>query len=126
MRDFAGSLIVWLRTVVPEATIAGRVPTPFPAKFVRVARVGGPREYPHVDRPTVTVESWAETETAAHDLGQKVRRLIWSLRGGTLNGMAIYEVEEFGGPAWLPDPDHEGRPRFSFTLSVAHREDMTA
>jgi hypothetical protein len=127
VNDFAGSLIVWLRPqLAPDAQIAGKVLSPMPAQFVRVARIGGPYQPPMIDTPTVMVEAWAGTEAAAHALIQKVRRLTWSLRGGMLNGMAVYRMEEFAGPAWLPDPDHEGRPRFTFTLSVAHREEMTA
>lgn len=126
MNDFAGSLIVWMRPLIPEATIAGTVPRVLPAKFIRIVRIGGPRQFPVMDTPTLSIEAWDATETAAHDLVQKARRLLWSLQGGIVNGIAVYRIEEFAGPGYLPDPDHEGRPRFVFTASVYHREEMSA
>lgn len=126
MIDFAGSLIVWLRPLIPEASIAGRVPIAMPTKFILVRRIGGGRLFPARDQPTIQIDAWAETETAAHDLCQKARRLLWSLQGGTLNGVAVYRIEEFAGPGHLPDPDREGQERFRFTASVHHREEMSA
>jgi hypothetical protein len=125
MSDLTGSLIVWLRTQITDGTeFAGRVPRDLPAKFVLVRRIGGPWEWPVTDVPTVGVECWAATESAAYLLAQQVRARIHSLQGGSVNGIPVYRVDEFAGPAWLPDPNHENHPRFVTTYSVRHRDHL--
>jgi hypothetical protein len=126
MSDLVGSLIVWLRTrpTLAGVTVAGRPPRDMPDKLVVVSRIGGPFDHPVMDVPTVRVQAWAATEALAHDLCQSARSLIWSLRGTRLNNVTVYNVEEFAGPAWLPDPDTD-RPRFEATFSIRHREHLT-
>jgi hypothetical protein len=124
MTDLAASLIVWLRPRVTDATVGGRVPRDRPTRFVLVRRIGGPWRRPMIDTPSIGVEAWAATQAQAHDLAQQVRSLVWSLQGGILNGVAIYRVEEFAGPAWLPDPTSGGDPRYVLTMSVWHREQL--
>ena len=45
--------------------VASRVPNPRPSTFVRVMRAGGVSRDRVIDVPTVAVEAWAPTETAA-------------------------------------------------------------
>jgi hypothetical protein len=125
MSDLTGSLVVWLRTQVTPVAVAGSVPRTLPDKFVLVRRLGGPWDWPVTDVATIGTECWAMTETAASELAQEVRAHVHSLQGGTLNGIAVYRVDEFAGPAWLPDSNHENRPRFVTTFSVRHREHLT-
>jgi hypothetical protein len=125
--DLAAALIVWLR---PQLAVdekigakkpAGQYPT---GKYVSVRRGGGIFQWPVVDIPTVQIEAWGPTEASAHDLAQKVRALIWSLHGKMLGSVAqVYRIEEFAGPAWLPD-DQASEPRWVWTVSIQHREHM--
>lgn len=124
MTDLAASLIIWLRTQVTGATVAASVPRELPDKLLLVRRLGGTFDHPVIDQPTIGIEAWGRTQAQAHDLCQDARARIWSLRGGILNNVAIYRVEEFAGPAWLPDPDHDGRPRYVATFSIGHREHL--
>lgn len=124
MADLAGSLIVWLRPLIAPTAIAGRVPRDLPDEFVLLRRIGGPWDWPVTDVPTIGVECWGPTETAAYDLCHDVRARIHGLQGGTVNSIAIYRVEEFAGPALLPDPNHENKPRFVATYSIRHRENL--
>jgi hypothetical protein len=123
--DLAGSLIVWLRTqpAMAGVTIVGRVPRTYPDKLVVIKRGGGIWDWPVVDTPTIEVEVWALTETAAYELAGDVRALIHSLQGGAINNVAVYRVDEFSGPAWLPDPNTD-KPRFVTTYSIRHREHL--
>jgi hypothetical protein len=123
MTDLAGSLIVWLRPQLTGVTIVGRVPRIYPDRLVVIKRGGGVFDWPVTDTPMVEVEVWDLTETAAYQLAASVRARIHSLQGGALNGVAIYRVDEFGGPAWLPDPNTD-KPRWVFTLSIRHRENL--
>jgi hypothetical protein len=122
--DFTGSLIVWLRPLIAPVAVGGAVPRDLPDKFVLVRRLGGPFDWPVTDVATVGVDCWAMTESAAYTLAHQVRARVHSLQGGMVNGIAVYRVDEFAGPAWLPDPNHENRARFVTTYSVRHREHL--
>ena len=103
-----------LRAALTPTPVVSRVPTTRPASFVRVRRVGGVRRNLVTDEPTLTVEAWAASEQAAHDLSQLARAHIYAMPGGG----DVYRVTEFAGPALLPDPLSD-QSRFTFTVSVA-------
>ena len=100
--------------------VVSMVPNPRPAMFVRLFRTGGPRLNMVADDAQITVESWANEDTDAHDLAQAVRGLIYATRGTSTGGLSIYRVQEFAGPGWLPD-SFSDQPRFTQTFSVAAR-----
>lgn len=124
MADLTGSLIVWLRAALTPEVVVSQVPRIRPGSFVVVRRIGGPFDPPVMDLPTVSVEAYGATQSEAYDLLQRARARIWSLRGQTINGIAVYRVEEFAGPAWLPDPETEGTARYVATFSIRHREHL--
>jgi hypothetical protein len=103
-----------LRDRLDDVHVGSMVPTTRPTTFVRVMRVGGVRRNLVTDEATITVEAWAATEQAAHDLSQLCRAHLYAMPGGG----SVYRVTEIGGPAFLPDPDSD-LPRFSFTAAVA-------
>lgn len=126
MQDFTGALIVWLRPFLAPAPVLAAVPRERPLSFVVVRRIGGPYEPPAVDHPTITVDAWAGTQAAAWELCQQARGRIFTLMrpGSIIAGISVYRIEEFAGPAWLPDPDTDGTPRYTTTLSIRHREHL--
>jgi metal-dependent amidase/aminoacylase/carboxypeptidase family protein len=79
----------------PSIVVATRVPNPRPARFVRALVTGGDRRNLVQDAATVTLEGWAESETAANTL-TRVARACLDLMGG---------AHDFGPPVNLPDPD---------------------
>lgn len=103
-----------LRTELDPTPVVSRVPTTRPAAFVRVMRVGGVRRNLVTDEATLTVEAWAASEQAAHDLAQLARAHIYAMPGDG----DVYRVTEFSGPALLPDPLSD-QPRYSLTVAVA-------
>lgn len=103
---------------VPVST---RVPSPRPGEFVRVLRTGGVRGGVLIlDNPTVTLEAWAQTETAAEALIQLVRGLVNSLPGQMVDGTTFYRVAEFSGPGNLPDPE-SAQIRYTYSASILLR-----
>lgn len=88
--------------------------------FLLVRRVGGPSRDVVVDDATLTIEAWAPTRDAAHDLLQEARAHLHALEGTQVDGEMVYRVDEFAGPAWLPDPD-SSHPRWTLTASVSVR-----
>jgi len=106
----------------PTAVVRTRVPNPVPALLVTVRRLGGERRNLVVDAPQVEVACWADDDAGtgeedAHDLAQLCRGLV--------NAMAYtgdaYRVDEFAGPALLPDPVDLSRPRYVQTFEIALR-----
>jgi len=102
---------------VPTGT---RVPTDRPSTFIRVIRTGGPRSNLVTDAAQITVESWADTDGEAHDLAQLARAVLHALPGDVVDGVPVYRVEEFSGPADLPDP-LSNQSRYSQTFAVHTR-----
>lgn len=102
------------------AAVHVSVPNPRPDRFVLVPRVGGPRRNLVVDSPTIAVEAWAATPKQAHDLCQLVRGLLHAAAGSVIGGTPIYRVDEFAGPANLPDPASQ-QARYILTVSVSCR-----
>lgn len=123
--DVVEMVTSWLRAqlaaeggyVTPQ--VGSLVPTHRPTSFVTVTRTGGPLRDHVVDDAQVTVDSWAATDAAAHDLAQWCRGLMFAARGRLLGGHQVYRVEELAGPALLPDPlSDQPRYRASYQLSV--------
>jgi hypothetical protein len=103
-----------LRTRLATVHVGSQVPTTRPATFVRVTRVGGVRRNLVTDEATLTVEAWAASEQAAHDLAQLCRAYVYAMPGQS----DVRRVTEISGPAFLPDPESE-QHRFSMTVAVA-------
>jgi uncharacterized protein YggE len=83
------------------------VPTTLP--FTRVIRTGGPGRRTRVsDQATVSVESWASTETDAERLANDNRRIINDLQGTVVAGVNVKSVEENSSPGNLPHPTISG------------------
>lgn len=103
-----------------SASVHTAIPNPRPDRFVIVPRLGGQRRNVVVDDATIGVECWAATNGQAHDLAQLVRALIHAAQGTTVGGVQVYRVQEFAGPARLPDPESH-QARYVLTVSVSVR-----
>src|SRR5690606_15009119 len=101
-----------------EVPVRGKVPDPRPDSFVTVRRTGGVRQSMVSDAAQLTVECWASSDEAAHDLAQTCRAILLALSGSTVDDVPVYRVSEVGGPALLPDP-LSGQPRCTFTVLLA-------
>lgn len=103
-----------------SGTVATSVPNPRPAEFVRVIRTGGTRQTTATDAAQITIESFAQTETAAERKLAEIRADIFE----RANGRDARAVEELSGPANLPDP-LTGQPRYIQTF-IIHLKGVTA
>jgi len=115
VRAYLREQLVARGTDVPVGT---RVPSPRPARFVRLERIGGTRVDRITDRPRIDVHCWGDSEESAHDLAQLTRALLLAMPGW--RGVAAYDVAEVGGPNTLPDPA-SGQPRVAFAAEVSLR-----
>jgi hypothetical protein len=100
------------------APVGSRVPSPRPARFVRVERIGGPQSSPVTDRPRLDVHCWGADEGDAHDLMQVCRALLGAARGPY--GGTVLARPATGGPQYLPDRE-TGQSRYAFTFDVTMR-----
>lgn len=119
--DVEALLVQHLTTQLPlhgqAVTAHTQIPQTRPDKFVTVSRAGGTRRTLVVDAATMTVESWGLRPAAAYTLAQVVRGILGALPGAILGGYPVYRVDEFAGPANLPDPT-SGHARYTQTISV--------
>lgn len=111
----------------PGLHVGTTIPNPRPVEFVRVLRTGGTQRNIIVDETQLTVETWAASEKAAHDMAQLARGLLIAARGQVLDGVPVYRVVDItgpgslsSGPVYAPDPI-SGQARFSFSMLVACR-----
>lgn len=105
------ALVSWLLAMGYEAS--SDVPGDQPGEFVTVERTGGPASS-FVDRPTVAVQCWADTDERAEALSHEVRlRMLTELppRG-------VHSVRANAGPYKFNDPATR-RPRYQLVLDVA-------
>ena len=101
-----------------DVPVGTRVPSPRPARFIRLERIGGIRVDVVTDRPRIDVHCWGDSEESAHDLAQLARALLLAMPGW--RGVAAYDVGEVGGPNTLPDAE-SGQPRVVFAVEVSLR-----
>ncbi|MEV5876985.1 hypothetical protein AB0L75_22640 [Streptomyces sp. NPDC052101] len=92
--------------------VVSRIPSPRPARFVRVERIGGLQQTVVSDRPRLDFHAWSETEADAHDLCALVRALV-GVVPGVRGGVTVYNATEVGGPQWLSDAP-SSQPRYAF------------
>lgn len=119
--DAVAALVDHLSAVLAPTEAHTEVPSPRPANFVTLRRVGGVRRSLVVDEPSIAVEAWGPNEGAATDLAQLARAVIHAAVGASFpNVGTIYRVVEFAGPASLPDPDSD-QARVTFTVAVSVR-----
>lgn len=100
--------------------VRSRVPNPRPSRFVLVFRTGGPRVNVVTDAAQLTIEAWAANDSDAHDLAQAARAILSGLEGTVTGGVTLYGIDEFSGPANLPDPESD-QSRYTWTTSVNAR-----
>lgn len=104
----------------PDVSVGRKIPNPRPNRFVRVLRTGGPRRAIVIDSAQMTVEAWSNDPAEAHDLAQAARAIVNSMAGTVQAGVIVANVDEFSGPADLPDPE-SGQARYTWTVSVNTR-----
>jgi hypothetical protein len=97
------------------------VPNPRPSGgFLVVRRVGGLSQEVVIDKATVVVEAWSDTNAEAEDLAQLARAYILSMSNDYVDDALVYGVIEVAAPAFLPDP-LSAQPRSTATYQVTLR-----
>lgn len=115
--DHLESRLVELGQACP---VVHTVPTPRPAKFVKVIRTGGIRQTLVTDSAQLTFEAWANSPTTAELLAETVRAIVYAMKATVVGGVRIANVEELSGPADLPDPDSQ-QHRYTFSAFIQTR-----
>lgn len=124
--DAEATVLAGIALVLSDVDMVDTVPTGRTSDdtFLLCRRVGGPNRDLVVDDASVTLEGWAPSREEAHDLIQDARAALHALEGTTVDGVEVYRVQEFAGPAYLPDPDST-HPRYTLTASVSLRGTST-
>lgn len=97
--------------------VGTRVPSPRPARYVRIFRTGGAALNRALDLAQITVTSSAESSVAAVALGGAMRHAF--LNEYTAMPL-VRSVEEVSGLYFDPDPD-TGEDRYTFTIRMSVR-----
>lgn len=105
-----------------DVIVAGRIPSPRPRRFVRVRVTGGDQTL-IVDRPTLVIEGYADTDTDAAAVCR--RAVAYIVRAGHARRLGFAAVvapgiDVIGRPQNLPDPLTE-QARYTATVTVALR-----
>lgn len=97
-------------------------PATFPAEFVHVTRTGGPSDTVVIDRPQITLETYAKRGSRAVEIAQMARALVAAAaREGAMAGVTVYALNEFSGLYLDPDPNAPSHTRYSATFQLAVR-----
>lgn len=118
--DVVSLAIDYLGAQVDGLALGTRVPSPRPARFVVLRRVGGTRSTLVTDAVLIAVECWASTPADASDLAEQCRDLLLALQGTVLDGVPIYKAADVSSPGDLPDPLSD-QPRYTFTVELTVR-----
>lgn len=113
-------LIARLPDVYKSVPVHIKVPNPRPGEFVLVPRNGGTSPNRVSDGATIRFECWADRDSVALSLAQKVRALVNALPQGLLGSHQVYRVQEYAGPALLPDGLSD-QARYVFTANIQLR-----
>ncbi|MBO0596589.1 hypothetical protein I2485_06830 [Nesterenkonia sp. E16_7] len=101
-----------------DLPVSDRTPTPRPSEFIRLWETGGDRRNLVTDRPTVTVEAYADRNSRAGELADLFRAWFYAQQGEDLvQGCPIHHVGEYARPASLPHPD-TNQARYTATYSL--------
>lgn len=112
--DVEAALVTHLTTALAAdtATVSTMVPTPRPARFIRVTRTGGFRASVGHELAQVTLDCWDATGSpAAANLARLVRGHV-----STFHGF----VREFAAPSFTADPQ-TGTPRYRMTVQIMQK-----
>lgn len=111
MADVASFIDVeqWLVDNLGNGPVSTKPPTQRPTTFTRVLVTGGPGRVNRISETvTVSIESYAATETAAQDLAQAHRSQINGWQGKAIGGAHVKTVTEDSRPGNLPHPTIPG------------------
>lgn len=115
--DAEAVVISHLKTVLPGTHISTKVPTPRPARLIKVTRVGGPKVRLNAESAMLVFECWEADTVKASDLARLAKAYVHAMAGENVAGNWVYKVTEVGGLAYNPDPESD-YPRYQFTVSL--------
>lgn len=115
------AILDWIRPLMPGVHVASKLGKNHTetTEALLVFRTGGAPGTIRTDRPLVTVEAWAATETRADQIMGTARGLLLAAGrdGLKLGGRQLYGVTSAGGVADLPDPE-TSQPRCTWLCEV--------
>lgn len=93
------------------------IPRTLPDRFIRVNRLGGEYLNPFTESVNIFVEVWDKNKVDAERVAQQCRSLVFGIRGYSLAGHKVHNVEGDGGINDEPDPP-TATPRFTFAATL--------
>ncbi|WP_119697042.1 hypothetical protein [Microbacterium halotolerans] len=115
--DVEALLLDFLEARASTVQFVTQVPSDRPGEFVCLWRNGGAAMNRVVDRPMVTVDTWAPSKARASELAGQVRTLLLGRLGELPQVRGVLEVS---GLHWNPDPESE-TPRYRFSIQLTVR-----
>ena len=112
--DVEALCVAILRQAMPEAEVRTKYTG---GQQIRVSLAGGPRQNMVVDRPMVTVQSWAPDSVTALEQARLAHAHLWAAAGAEHAGVWVRTVRDTGGLTFYPDPDTDD-PRYQFTVEL--------
>lgn len=116
----AAARAVLVAAFPPAVKVSNQAPNPLPGRYVRLSRVGGPREWA-LDKAMILVECFASSSAKSPD-GQQAEQDAYTAvdafrsspsggpwAGGWITGWDQNNVVDF------PDPDQSTHARWQFT-----------
>ncbi len=119
--DVVRSVVAYLNAALTPP-VSSKTPSDRPTTFVTVRRTGGVMATRVSDGAQLTIECWAGSDISAFSLATEVRTLLQLMADGTnRDGVVVYRVVEFSGPAYQPDTASQ-QDRVRWTVQVHARD----
>lgn len=96
----------------------GESPAERPETFLLLERSGGGGKL-STDSPLITVEAWAPSKKAAHDLILEVRDYLMRRHPPLVGGVRVIRMEGLTGPSYEP-PTTTGAFRYRWSFQSTH------
>lgn len=104
--DVEALLIALLAAEGVADPISTDVPSPRPAAWLQVQRIGGPITNLVSEAPQISLSGWADAGDTVAALEQlnAARGVLQALALGLISHPVLFGAREYGGPVNMPDP----------------------
>jgi hypothetical protein len=101
--DIEALLVDWLTPRFTSSRLCTELPATLPESTIQVVRFGGGRPMVPFDLPSVDVDCYGQTRSAARGVAEQVAHaLVFDLPGFVWAGVRVISVECVSGPSWAP------------------------
>jgi len=101
--DVEDAARIFLEEELVSVPVSVTIPPTRPDAFVVVFGVGRSRRDLVTESVMLRADCYSTSESAAHDLSQRVRALLRTLPSQTISTLIVYRHQELSGPVMAPD-----------------------